>query len=72
MSCGVGRSCGSGATLLWLWRRPAAVGPVGPLAWKLPYATSAALKKVEKKIKTVLGSLQNDEYLYNRLPIILI
>ena len=31
--------------LLWLWCRPAAVAPIGPLAWELPYASGAALKK---------------------------
>ena len=36
--------------LLWLWYKPAAVGPIGPLAWESPYAASAALKKAKKKI----------------------
>ena len=31
-------------TLLGLWRRLAAVVPIGPLAWKLPYAAGLALK----------------------------
>ena len=35
--------------LLWLWCRPAAVAPIEPLAWELPCATSAALKKKKKK-----------------------
>ena len=34
---------------LWLWCRLAAVGPIGPLAWEPPYATSEALKSKEKK-----------------------
>ena len=40
-------------TLLWLWCRLAAAAPVPPLAWKLPYATRAALKikKFLKKLK---------------------
>ena len=39
--------------LLWLWHRPAAAAPVWPLAWKLPYATGAALKsKTTNKQKT--------------------
>ena len=29
---------------LWLWGRPAAVAPIQPLAWKLPYAMGKALK----------------------------
>ena len=35
--------------LLWLWCRPAAVAPIGPLAWEPPYATGAALKTHTKK-----------------------
>ena len=31
--------------LLWLWYRPAAAAPIGPLDWELPYATVAAIKK---------------------------
>ena len=37
--------------LLWLWHWLAAVAPVQPLAWKLPYAAGAALKKRKKKKK---------------------
>ena len=37
--------------MLWLWRRLAAVAPVRPLAWKPPYAMSAALKRPKKKKK---------------------
>ena len=36
VSCGVGcRRC-SDPTLLWLLCRPAATGPIGPLAWEPP------------------------------------
>ena len=31
--------------LLWLWLRPAATGPIRPLAWEPPYATGAVLKR---------------------------
>ena len=37
--------------MLWLWCRPVAVAPVQLLAWELPYAAGAALKK-NKKTKT--------------------
>ena len=37
--------------LLWLWCRPAAVAPIGPLAWELPYATGVTLKRQKKKGK---------------------
>ena len=33
----------------WLWCRPAAVGPIRPLAWKFPYAVGVALKKSKKR-----------------------
>ena len=32
-----------------LCHRPAVTAPVGPLAWELPYVTSAALKTKKKK-----------------------
>ena len=35
--------------LLWLWLWPAAAALIQPLAWKLPYALGAALKKKKKK-----------------------
>ena len=54
VSCGVGRRCGSDPVLLWLWHRPAAVTPTGPLAWEPPCAVSVALKsKKNEKIKLV-------------------
>ena len=31
--------------MLWLWCRPEAAAPIGPLAYEPPYATGAALKK---------------------------
>ena len=40
---GAHRKCGSDLALLWLWHRPAAVAPIQPLVWKLPYAVGAAL-----------------------------
>ena len=36
--------CSLDLALLWLWCRPAAIAPIGPLAWELPYAGVAALK----------------------------
>ena len=35
---------------LWLWHRPAAVAPIQPLAWELPYVMGAALKRQKKKV----------------------
>ena len=39
------RRNGQDPALLWLWRKPAAAAPIRPLAWELPYAVGAALKK---------------------------
>ena len=49
MSSGVVRRCGSNPVLLCLWGGPAAVALIQPLAWELPYATGAVLKKKKKK-----------------------
>ena len=34
---------------LWLWRRPAVVAPIGPLAWEPPYAAGVGLLKKKKR-----------------------
>ena len=47
MSCGVGHRCGLDPILLWLWCRCAAVAPIQPPAWELPYAAGAALKQTK-------------------------
>ena len=49
MSCGVDHRHGSDPELLWLWRRPAVVAPIRPLAWEPPYAVGVALKRQKKK-----------------------
>ena len=49
MSCGVGRRLDPDLVLLWLGCRPAAVTPIGPLAWEPPYAEGTALKRKKKK-----------------------
>ena len=35
--------------LPWLWCRLAEAAPIQPLAWKLPYAAGAALKRKEEE-----------------------
>ena len=50
MSYGVGHRHGSD-TAFWLWHRPVGTSLIRPLAWELPHATGAALKKKKKKIK---------------------
>ena len=49
MSSGAGGRPSWDLALLWLWGRLAAAAPIQPLAWELPYATGAALKKKKKK-----------------------
>ena len=61
MSCGVGHRRGSDPAPLWLWHRPAATAPIGPLAWEPPYAAGTALrrqrdqKNLKRKTHTKLG-----------------
>ena len=49
VSCGVGCRHGSDLALLWQSGRPAAVAPIHPLAWELPYAAPAALRSKKRK-----------------------
>ena len=49
MSCGVGHRRSLDPKLLWLWHRLAAIALIRPLAWELPYASGAALKRQRKK-----------------------
>ena len=51
MNCGVGGRGGSDSILLWLWCGPAATALIHPLAWELPYAVGAALKRRGEKKK---------------------
>ena len=51
MSCDVGHGLSLDPTLLWLWCRPAAAAPTGPLAWELSYATGMGIKSKKRKEK---------------------
>ena len=44
--------------LLWLWCRPAVTAPIRSLAWELPYALGAALKKAKTNKQTTNIYLQ--------------
>ena len=57
MNCGVG--CRHGSDLAWLWCRLAAVAPIKPPAWELPYASGVALK-IKKKKKKYMCILMNN------------
>ena len=50
MSYGASGRRGLDLVLLWLWYRLAAVAPIGPLAWELPYAAPVVLKSKKKKV----------------------
>ena len=69
----MGRRHGSDPALLWLWCRMVATAPFGPLAWELPYAAGAALKRQKgkkQKIKCSWYSIENpeiDPYTYGQL-----
>ena len=54
MSCGVGHRHGLDPVQLWLGRRPAAAASIRPLAWELPYAMAAALKRPKEKKELAL------------------
>ena len=56
MSRAIGQRHSWDLVLLWLWRRPAAVAPILPLAWELPYAAGAALKSKTPPPKITIGT----------------
>ena len=60
MSCGIVRRCHSDLALLWPW--PPATAPIQPLAWELPCALGASLKKKEKKRKERKIELEFSEF----------
>ena len=47
--------CSSDLAFLWLWCRPVTAAPIQPLAWEPPYATGAALKRLNKSTNQTLG-----------------
>ena len=51
VSSGIGGRHSSDLVLLWLWCRPVAIAPIRPLAWELPYAVGAALKRQKDQKK---------------------
>ena len=64
MTCGVGCRCSLYPTLLWLWCRPAAAAPIGPLAWELPSICprcSPKSKKSKTPQKTQKGTLPHTQ-----------
>ena len=74
MSCGIGCRCGLDLVLPWLWCRPVATAPIGPLAWEPQYARGVALekakrqKKKKKKAKTK-NNLNIRDVMYHMLTV---
>ena len=67
MSCDVGHRRGSDPVLLWLWCRPVAVAPIGPLAWELLHAEGVALKRQRERAKKY--SWRERQKLLDMLPV---
>ena len=63
MSCMCMSKMWLGPMLLWLWHSLAATAPIQPLAWELPYTSSAApsAKKTNQKKKLCMCLLYNPE-----------
>ena len=68
MSCGVGCRRSFELVLLWLWHRLAAVAPIQPVAWELPYATDVALKNKKQTNKKKQTKKKNRERDYLHEP----
>ena len=50
----------SDPTLLWLWRRPAAIAPICLLGWELPCAAGTALKRKKRFGSARRGSAETN------------
>ena len=62
--------------LLWLWRRPAAIALIRPLAWEPPHTASVALKSKKEKnsihMHQVIEKLQVMKPFWERYDFLLI
>ena len=56
---------GSDPVLLWLWCRPVAIAPIRPLAWELPNAVGAALKRQKNTIERERQTLYDITRMWN-------
>ena len=58
---GMGHRSSLDPGLLWLWFRPGAVALIQPLAWELPCAALAALRKKERKKEKAVRQKERKE-----------
>ena len=65
MSWGVGHRCGLDLALLWLWRRPEATAPIGPVSWHTSICHRCGHKKRKKKKKKKERKKKEDYDVYN-------
>ena len=65
MSCGVGCRRGLDPALLWLWCRPVATDPIGPLAWESLYAAGAAQEIATQEKDQKKKKKKKTAHLYN-------
>ena len=65
-SCGVSCRHSLDPVLLWLWSRPAATALIPLLAWEIPYAAGAALKKRQKKNSFAYSHAITQKFIPNR------
>ena len=47
-SCSIGQRCALDPVLLWLFHRPETAALITLLAWGLPYAAGAVVKRIKK------------------------
>ena len=71
MSFSVGHRHSLDLAVLWLWYRPAAITPIGHLAWEPPYAMTVALKrqkmKKKKKKRPQLATGEKEHYKWEKI-----
>ena len=65
----IGHRCSLDLVLLWLCHRSAAEAPIQPLAWGLPYAADAAIKKKRLKYIWDLNKVQMSEIITHRFTV---
>ena len=72
MSCVVGHRRDLDPSLLWLWCRLAFAALIQTLAWELPYASGAALKKDTPPPKKKTKSVPNSIYMGHQLQVLIL